>query len=91
MRVATLLSAAAIAVLATTGPAFAFAKIKKAPVEPGYMLVQNDSGQARPFPNCDASATCITETITVLISRSGTATLELPCAAVGGCKIVGPR
>ncbi len=123
MRVATFLSAAAIAVLATAGPALAygpaadaltisnssrvsapasaeaekapvrlaFAKIKKTATAPGYMLVKNDSGRAQPFPNCENSATCITETVTVLIGRNGTATLDLPCHQVGGCKVVGPR
>ncbi len=123
MRVAKFLSAAAIAVLATAGPALAygpaadaltissssrvsvqvsaeaemapvrlaFAKIKKTATAPGYMLVKNDSGRAQPFPNCENSATCITETVTVLIGRNGTATLDLPCHQLGGCKVVGPR
>ena len=123
MRVAKILSAAAIAVLATAGPALAygpaadaltissssrvsvqvsaeaemapvrlaFAKIKKTATAPGYMLVKNDSGRAQPFPNCENSATCITEPVTVLIGRNGTATLDLPCHQLGGCKVVGPQ
>ena len=89
MRVATFFSIAAIAVLATAGPALGFAKVKKTATAPGYMLVMNDGGRAQPFPNCEASPSCINETITVLISRSGTATLDLPCPDVGGCKVVG--
>jgi hypothetical protein len=91
MRVATLFSVATIVALATAGPAFGFAKVKKTPTAPGYMLVKNDGGRANPFPNCAASASCITETLTVLISRNGTATLDLPCHQVGGCKVVGPQ
>ena len=91
MRVVTLFSAVAFAVIATSGPAFAFAKIKKTVTAPGYMLVKNDSGNAQPFPNCEKSSTCITQTVTVLIGRSGTATLLLPCLDLGGCKIVGKR
>ena len=55
------------------------------------MLVKNDSGRAQPFPNGETSPSCITETITVLIGRSGTATLDLPCPPLDGCKVVGPR
>ncbi len=123
MRVATFLSAAAIAVLATAGPALAygpaadaltiskssrvsapasaeaemapmrlaFTKIKKTATAPGYMLVKNDSGGAQPLPKCENSPSCITETITVRISRNGTATLDLNCDQLGGCKVVGPR
>ncbi len=123
MRVAKFLSAAAIAVLATAGPALAygpaadaltissssrvsvqasaeaemapvrlaFAKIKKTAVEPGYMLVKNDSGRAQPFPNCAKSLSCITDPVTVLIGRNGTATLVLNCDQLGGCKVVGPQ
>ncbi len=91
MRVATFFSVAAIVALATAGPALGFAKIKKIATAPGYMLVTNDSGRAQPFPNCEQSPSCITEKITVLISRNGTATLDLPCSQVGGCKVVGPR
>jgi hypothetical protein len=89
MRVVTLFSAVAFAVIATSGPALAFAKIKKIAVAPGYMLVKNDSGNARPFPNCSSSPTCITETVKVLLGRNGTAILDLPCHQLGGCKIVG--
>ena len=123
MRVATILSAAAIMVFATAGaplahgPAadaltisnsarvftqasaevekapvrLAFAKIKKTAVAPGYMLVKNDGGRAQPFPNCANSPSCIDETVTVLIGRNGTTTLDLPCHQLGGCKVVGPR
>lgn len=91
MRVATVLSAAAFAALTMAGPAFGFATVQKTAAAPGYMLIKNDSGRAQPFPNCENSPTCVTETITVLISRSGTATLELPCDQVGGCKVIGRR
>ena len=123
MRVVTLLYAAAIAVLATVGPALAygpaadaptisnssrvsvqtsaeaekapvqlaFAKIKKIGTAPGYMLVKNDAGRANPFPNCEAFSSCITEMITVLISRNGTSTVDLYCDQLGGCKVVGPQ
>ncbi len=123
MRVVTLLSAAAIAVLATVGPALAyglaadaptisnssrvsvqtsaeaekapvqlaFAKIKKTATAPGYVLVKNDGGRANPFPNCEAFSSCITENITVLISRNGTSTVDLYCDQLGGCKVVGPQ
>jgi hypothetical protein len=91
MRVATFFSVATIVALATAGPAFGFAKVKKTPTAPGYMLVKNDGGRANPFPNCENSPTCITGTITVLISRNGTSTLDLNCFQLGGCKVVGPR
>jgi hypothetical protein len=91
MRVATILSAAAIVALAASGPAFGFAKIKKTPSGPGYMLVKNDGGRANPFPNCEDSPTCFTGTVKVLISRSGTAVVELDCMNLGGCKVVGPK
>ena len=91
MRVATILSAAAIVALAASGPAFGFAKIKKTPSEPFYMLVKNDAGRANPFPNCENSPTCITGTVKVLIGRSGTATVDLNCHQLGGCKVVGPQ
>jgi hypothetical protein len=91
MRVATFLSVATIVALATAGPAFGFAKVKKTPTAPGFMLVKNDSGRAQPFPNCENSPTCIIEKITVLISRNGTTTVDLSCDQLGGCKVVGPR
>ncbi len=123
MRVATLLSAVAIAALTTMGPALAygpsasspslsqwsdgprqassdagtgqvtlaFAVVKKTAVAPGYLLIRNDGGQARPFPNCESSGKCINETLKVLLSRQGTATMELPCHQLGGCAIVGGR
>ncbi len=91
MRVATLLSVATIVALATAGPAFGFAKVKKTPTAPGYVLVKNDGGRANPFPNCESSSSCITETLTVLISRNGTSTIDLPCPDLGGCKVVGPK
>jgi hypothetical protein len=91
MRVATFLSVATIVALATAGPAFGFAKVKRTPTAPGYMLVKNDSGRAQPFPNCKASASCINEMITVLISRNGTSTVDLYCDQLGGCKVVGPQ
>ncbi len=123
MRVATLLSAVAIAALTTMGPALAygpatsspalsqlsdgppkassdaetgqvklaFAVVKKTATAPGYLLVRNDPGNARPFPNCDTSGKCINEPLEVLLSRHGTATMELPCHQLGGCAIVGGR
>lgn len=123
MRVATILSTVAIAVLTTAGPALAygpaadaltisnasrvsalasaevakaplrlaFAKIKRTGAPPGFVLVKNDGGRANPFPNCENTPSCITESVTVLIGRSGTATIDLPCHQLGGCKIVGPR
>ena len=91
MRIATVLSAAAIVALATAGPAFGFAKIKKTATAPGYMLVKNDGGRANPFPNCENSPTCITGMVKVLIGRNGTATVDLYCDQLGGCKVVGPR
>jgi hypothetical protein len=69
----------------------AFAVVKKTAVAPGYLLIRNDSGRAQPYPNCESSGKCINETIEVLLSRSGTGTLELPCHQVGGCAIVGGR
>ena len=91
MRVATILSAAAIVALAASGPAFGFAKIKKTSSAPFYMLVKNDGGRANPFPNCEASPTCFTEKVKVLRGRSGTGILELDCKNLGGCKVVGPQ
>ncbi len=123
MRVATFLSAVAIAALTTMGPALAygpvtsspslsqlsdgpraassdvatgqvrlaFAVVKKTDVEPGYLLIKNDPGSARPFPNCETSGKCINESLDVLLSRNGTAIMELPCHQVGGCAIVGGR
>ncbi len=123
MRVATLLSAVAIAALTTMGPALAygpsasspslsqlsdgpgtassvvetgqvqlaFAVVKKTAVAPYYLLIKNDSGRAQPYPNCDAAANCLNETIEVLLSRGGTGTLNLPCRQVGGCAVVGKR
>lgn len=115
MRVATFLSAVAIAALTTMGPALAygpsasspspsqssdvetgqvrlaFAVVKKTAVAPGYLLIRNDGGRARPFPNCETSGKCINETIEVLLSRQGTGTMVLPCDQVGGCAIVGGR
>ncbi len=69
----------------------AFAVVKKTAVTPGYLLIRNDPGNARPFPNCESSGSCVNETIEVLLSRHGTATMELPCDQVGGCAIVGGR
>ena len=123
MRVATLLSAAAVAALITMGPALAygpattspslsqlsdgprqapsdietgqvklaFAVVKKTAVEPSYLLIKNDPGNARPFPNCETSGKCINEPLDVLLSRHGTAIMELPCHQVGGCAIIGGR
>lgn len=91
MRVATVFSVATIVALATAGPAFGFAKVKKIPTAPGYMLVKNDGGRANPFPNCDSSPSCMTGMLTVLISRNGTSTIDLNCAQLGGCKVVGPQ
>ncbi len=115
MRVATLLSAVAIAALITMAPALAygpatsspslsqspdvgtgqvqlaFAVVKKTAVEPGYLLIKNDPGSARPFPNCEKSGKCVNETIRVRLSRGGTGTVDLPCLDLGGCAIVGGR
>ncbi len=91
MRVAAFFSTAAIVALATAGPALGFAKVKIIPTAPGYMLVKNDGGRAQPFPNCEQSPSCVTEMITVLISRNGTSTVDLYCDQLGGCKVVGPQ
>ncbi len=123
MRVATLLSAVAIAALTTMGPALAygpamsspslsqlseapraassdvetgrvtlaFAVLKKTAVKPGYLLIKNDPGSARPFPNCESSASCVYDTIEALMSRQGTGTVVLNCDQLGGCAIVGGR
>jgi hypothetical protein len=55
------------------------------------MLVKNDSGRGQPFPNCEAAASCITQTLKVRMGRNGTVTFDLHCDQVGGCKIVGPQ
>ncbi len=91
MRVATFLSAAAIAVLATAGPAFAFAVVKTTATPPYLMLVKNDSGSVRQFPNCEAARNCTNDTIEVLMGRQGNSTLTINCNQVGGCAIVGPK
>ncbi len=67
----------------------AFAVVKKTADPPGFLLIKNDPGSARPFPNCEASGKCVNEPLEVLLSRNGTAIVELPCQALGGCAIVG--
>ncbi len=67
----------------------AFAVVKKTAGWPGYLLIKNDPGSARPYPNCATSGKCTNESLEVLLSRSGTAIVELPCQALGGCAIVG--
>ena len=67
----------------------AFAVVKETDIEPGYVLIRNDNGNARPFPNCEASENCSTDYMWVLINRRGTVTMKLDCGALGGCHIVG--
>ncbi len=69
----------------------AFAVVKETDIEPGYVLIRNDNGNARPFPNCEASENCSTDYMWVLLNRSGTVTMKLDCGANGGCRIVGGR
>jgi hypothetical protein len=69
----------------------AFAVVKKTAGAPWYLLIKSDPGSARPFPNCESSGKCVNETIKVLLSRSGTGTMESNCQQVGGCAIVGGR
>lgn len=69
----------------------AFALVKKTAVAPGFLLVKNDPGAARPFPNCAASEKCENGTIEALLSRNGTGTVVLYCDQIGGCAIVGGR
>ena len=123
MRVATLLSAVAIAALTMTGPALAyepatsspllsqlsdgprtassdvetgqvrlaFAVVKKTDVAPGYLLIKNDPGAARPYPNCETSGKCENGPLEVLVNRNGTGTVVLYCDQLGGCAVVGGR
>ena len=67
----------------------AFAIVKKTNSDPGYELVRNDRGGARPLRNCKASEKCTTDHIWVLLNSRGTAMVELPCNVLGGCVIVG--
>jgi hypothetical protein len=69
----------------------AFALVKEIAIAPGYLLIRNDSGRARPYPNCEASGKCENGTIEALLSRFGTGTVVLNCRDVGGCAIVGGR
>ncbi len=69
----------------------AFAVVKRMAAAPGYLLIKSDPGSARPFPNCESSGKCVNETIKVLLSRSGTGSMELNCQQVGGCAILGGR
>ncbi len=69
----------------------AFAVVKKIATTPGYLLIKNDPGSARPYPNCEASGKCETGTLEMLLSRHGSATVEFNCRDVGGCAIVGGR
>ena len=69
----------------------AFAVVKMTAVKPGYLLIKNDPGSARPFPNCESSANCVYDTIEALMSRQGTGTVVLNCDQLGGCAIVGGR
>ncbi len=69
----------------------AFALVKEIAIAPGYLLIRNDSGRAQPYPNCEASESCETGALTVLVNRNGTGTMVLNCDQLGGCAIVGGR
>ncbi len=92
MRVAKFVSVAAIAMLATAGPALGFVKIKKIPtrmiadVQVSYKLL-GTFGNMRPLRNCETSPSCITRGIVALVSGTP---IEFNCGKMGGCKIVGP-